>query len=100
MKYYLSACQQSITDTLLQFFAANEIVGVIKACVVIQNPNRDSNLLITVNYRGCGKCERRGKGVTLVYLNTVIRWTRLTRQKSEWVDSLNLYDNTHIYACT
>ena len=28
--------------------------------------------------------------------NTVIRWTRLTRQKSKWVDSLYLYDNTHI----
>ena len=27
-------------------------------------------------------------GVTLVYLNTVICWTRLTRQKSKWVDSL------------
>ena len=40
------------------------------------------------------------KGVTLVYLNTVIRWTRLTRQKSKWVDSLYLYDNTYIYACT
>ena len=41
------------------------------------------------------------KGVTLVYLfNTVIRWTRLTRQQSKWVDSLYLYDNTHIYACT
>ena len=40
------------------------------------------------------------KGVTLVYLNTVIRWTRLTRQKSKCVDSLYLYDNTHIYACT
>ena len=30
------------------------------------------------------------KGVTLVYLNTVIRWTRLTRQTSKWVDSLYL----------
>ena len=28
------------------------------------------------------------KGVTLVYLNTVTRWTRLTRQKSKWLDSL------------
>ena len=40
------------------------------------------------------------KGVTLVYLNTVIRWTRLTRQTSKCVDSLYLYDNTHTYACT
>ena len=32
--------------------------------------------------------------------NTVIRWTSLTRQQSKWVDSLYLYDNTHIYACT
>ena len=31
------------------------------------------------------------KGVTLVYLNTVIRWTCLTRQTSKWVDSLYLY---------
>ena len=30
------------------------------------------------------------KGVTLVYLYTVIRWTRLTRQTSKWVDSLYL----------
>ena len=29
-------------------------------------------------------------------LNTVIRWTRLTRQKKKWVDSLYLYDNTPI----
>ena len=41
-----------------------------------------------------------GKGVTLVYLNTVIRLTRLTSQKSKWVNSLYLYDNMHIYACT
>ena len=40
------------------------------------------------------------KWATLVYLNTVIRWTRLTRKKSKWVDSLYLYDNMHIYACT
>ena len=33
--------------------------------------------------------------IAIVY-NTVIRWTRLTRQKWKWVDSLYLYDNTHI----
>ena len=42
-----------------------------------------------------GNKAQRGK-VTLVYLNTVIRWTRLTRQKSKWVDSLYLYYDTHI----
>ena len=30
-------------------------------------------------------------GDTRMYLNTVIRWTRLTRQKLKWVDSLYLY---------
>ena len=32
--------------------------------------------------------EGGSKGVTFVYLNMVICWTRLTRQTSQWIDSL------------
>ena len=54
----------------------------------------------SVQYLMKSATEGTCKGVTPVYLNTVIRWTRLTWQKSKWADSLYLYNNNHIYTCT
>ena len=50
-----SVCKQPTMDTILEYSYGKSIEGVIEACVVVKKPTRNTDLLVTVTYRGCGK---------------------------------------------